>query len=607
MFKKIFFLLLLFPILSFSLNKYKIEFEIDFKEKTITGKGILNFTNTYNFPLKNLYFNLYQNGFQEDSTLWKEGIFLNSYKDKYKDDAFSFTNIQKILVNKNLADFRFISPEDENNSDETLLELDLDNVLFPEETAEVEIYFVTKLHRYYFRNGFSDDSLYLMQWYPKLCVFEQGKWKVHQFHSFTEFYGEFLDFEIDFEVPLEWKVVGTGKVIEEESKGFKKIKINAENVHDVAIVLSRELKKIKKIIDIIPDSPVELDIFIPSEYNYKIPRIMDILKKCFQFYNDWIGPYLYSNFTIVFPSWSTAQGRVGMEYPQLILCGINHLEPENSFGLEYVIAHEFAHQYFYGLLASDEVDEPWLDEGFTTYISSTFIQKNYPIYKVPLPKILKYGVVKSLEMDFFLKINSYYYFDQGNGYFLIPGWQHPDYLEYRIYSYNKPAMALKTLEKYEGEEKMKDFLQDYFSSFSFLHPHTEDVIKLIEKKFGMLWAQNFYNLSSKPQRIDYSAEILSEKKFLVRRSGEFIVPVEILVYFKDNTQKTLKWDGIKSFQIFDFKDKEVKKVILDPQGKIFLDLNPLNNVSHQKKCKSNFFCYFFSKAILLFESLICWF
>lgn len=607
MFKRAIFFLFLFPVFSFGLNKYKIEFSIDFKEKTITGKGILTFTNTYNFPIKNLYFNLYQNGFNENSTLWNESNYLSLQKNRFGEEAFSYTNIQKILVDKNLAGFRFIAPEDNNVQDKTLLEVEMNRVLFPEETAEVEIYFTTRFHKFYFRSGYTEDSFYLMQWYPKLCVFEQGKWKAHQFHSFTEFFGEFLDFEIDFEIPEEWEVVGTGKIVEEESAGSKKVKIYAENVHDVAIVLSRELKKVKKNIDVIPDNPVELDIFIPSEYNYKIPRIVDILKKSFQFYNEWIGPYLYPNFTIVFPSWSTAQGSMGMEYPQLILCGVRHLEQKNSYNLEYVIAHELAHQYFYGLLASDEVDEPWLDEGFTTYISSTFIQKTYPPSNVPLPKFLKYGITSPLKMDFFLRVNLSYYHDKGTGDFLIPGWQYPDYLEYRIYSYNKPAMALKTLEKYFGEDKMKAFLQDYFSTYSFLHPHTEDVIKLIEKNFGVIWAQNFYNLSNKPQKIDYSIELLSEEKFVVRRNGEFIVPVKILVDFEDKGQKTLEYDGIKSFQVFELKDRRIKKVTLDPDGNILLDLNPLNNFSCQKKYRPSFFWNFFSKAILLFESLICWF
>lgn len=579
--------------------------EIDFKEKNIKGRGILNFTNTYNFPLKNLYFNIYQNAFQEKSTLMEESTFLDSYFDRYKDEAKAYTHIQNILINKNLTNFRFVSPEDSNSNDKTLLEVDLIEPLFPEGSIEVEINFITKLHRFFFRSGYSDNSFYLMQWYPKLCVFEQGSWKAHQFHSFTEFYGEFLDFEIEFKLPLEWDLVSTGKIIEEKIPEGKKIKVLAENVHDVALVISRELKKIKKNINLIQDNPIELNIFIPSEYNYRVPRIVNILENSFKFYNEWIGPYLYSSFSCVFPTWNTAQGEVGMEYPQLILCGTKHLE--RPLFLEYVIAHELGHQYFYGLIASDEVGEPWLDEGFTTYVSSTFIQKNYPPYRTFLPKILKFCVLKPFEMDFFLKINSFYYYDKGTGYFSLPGWQHPDYEDYRIYAYNKPAMALKTLEKFSGEEKMKIFLQDYFENFSFLHPHTEDLLKLIEKNFGIGWAQNFYNLSYKPQTIDYSVEIISKEKLILRRYGEFYVPVDLMVYFEDNSQKKLTWDGLKSFNVYNFKGKVIKKAILDPERKILLDLNPQNNVALYKKQTLSFFHYFFSRTILLFESLICWF
>lgn len=605
MFKNIIYFIIFLPSFLLGLNKYKIEFETDFQEKLIKGKTLLTFTNTYNFPIKNLYFNLYQNGFKKGSSLWKESSFLENYVKKYGEDSFSFTEIKKIIIENNEIQFNFIWPDDGNIEDKTLIEVPLSSILFPENTINVEIYWETKLHRFYLRNGFTDETLFLMQWYPKLCVFEKRKWNIHQFHYFTEFYGEFCDFEIEFKIPIDWNVVVTGNITEENFADDKFIKIVSENVHDVAIVISKELKKIKKNINIMPDNPVEVNIFIPPEYNYKVPKIMDILERCFKFYNEWIGPYLYSNFSIVFPTWDAVRGSAGMEYPQLIICGIKHFN--FSTALEYVIAHEFAHQYFYGFLASNEVEEPWLDEGFTTYISSTFIEKEYLKYKVNLPLLLKLTAIKPLYWNGFELINLNYYKDDGIGQFSLSGYMHPNYLSYRIYAYNKPAMALKTLEKYVGENQMKTFLQDYFSSFSFLHPHTDDVIKLIEKNFGRLWAENFYSLSFKPQLIDYQVELISKYKFVVKRYGEFYIPVEILVIFEDGTKEKVVWDGLKNFQIFSFENKKIKKVLLDPERKIFLDLNPLNNISNYKEKSAPFLSFFFSKITLLLESLICWF
>lgn len=607
MFKKFFYFFLFLPLFLFGLNKYNMDLEIDFSKKTINGKTILNFTNTYNFPIKSFYFNLYQNGFKEGSTLFKESDYFEIYMKKFKEEAFSSTEIKSISIGEKKLEYRFVSPDDGNLKDKTLLEVILPETLFPEDSTKIEIIWETKLHKYYFRSGYTDETLFLMQWYPKLGVFEGGKWRVHQFHSSTEFYGEFSDFEINFLIPPEWDLVGTGKIEEEKVPQGKKIKITAENVHDVGIVLSKELKKIKKNINIPQDNPVEISIFIPSEYNYKIPRIMDILIKSFGFYNDWIGPYLYSNFSIVFPPWEASQGRAGMEYPQLILCGVKHFQHKNSLDLEYVIAHEFAHQYFYGLIASNEVDEPWLDEGFTTYVSSKFLEKYFPIYKIDLPFFLKINVLKPLQMNPFEAINLNYYNDDGIAQFSMPGYQHPDYNRYRIYAYNKPAMALKTLEKYFNEEQMKKFLQDYFSSFSFLHPHSEDVINLIEKNFGIIWAQNFYNLCYKPQIIDYEAEVISDRQFLVKKYGELYIPLEIKVLFKDGTSENINIENIKNFQIFKYEEKTIKKVILDPERKILLDLNPLNNIAKNEKKGKTFFYFFFSKINLLLESLICLF
>ncbi len=606
MFKK-FVYFLLFPSFVFSLNKYNMDIAIDLSKKILSGKETINFTNTFNFPINSLYFNLYQNGFQEDSTLWKESDFLDGYKEKFGEEAFSYTEILNILFEKNIVEYRFVSPEDGNLKDKTLIEVILPRTIFPEETIELEIYFKTKLHRFYLRSGYSKESIFLMQWYPKMAVFESGKWIAHQFHLFTEFYGEFSDFEINFKIPFEWEVVSTGKIFEEKGREGKNIKIIAENVHDVAIALSRELKKIKRNISITEDNPIEINIFVPSEYVYKIPKVMDILAKAFNFYNEWIGPYLYNNFSCLFPPWHTSQGQIGMEYPQLIMCGIKHFEDKRSLSLEYVIAHEFAHQYFYGLIASDEVEDPWLDEGFTTYVSSKFLEKNFGDIKINMPLLLKFNSLKNFYINPFLYINLNYYNDEGIGKFALAGYQYPNYLNYRIYAYNKPAMALKTLENYAGEEKMKIFLQDYFSNYSFLHPHTENLLKLIEKNFGIGWAQNFYNLANKPQLIDYSVEIISENKFFVKRKGEFFVPLQILVIFSDKTKETINWDGYKNFQIFTFQNKKINKVIIDPENKVLLDVNPSNNIANFKKEKNDLFFFIFSKIILLLEGMLCWF
>ncbi len=607
MFKKFLFFISFFPLSIFCLNKYVIEIDLDMDKKIIKGNTNLTITNTYEFPLKTLHFNLYPNGFKEGSSLFHFEDYLSRYIKKFGEEAFSYLKIKSILLENIELKYKFISSEDSNLKDETLAEVELPQPLFPGETINLIIIWETKLHRYYLRSGYSRDSFFLMQWYPKLAVFEGGKWKSHQFHLYTEFYGEFTDFEIHFKVQKEYEIGSTGKIYEEMEENLKNVKIVAENVHDIAIVISKELKKVKKQIQITKDNPVDIEILIPSEYLYKIPKVMAILKGVFDFYNEWVGPYLYSNFTIVFPTWETVHGEAGMEYPQLIMCGIKHFERKGSLELEYVIAHEFGHQYFYGFLASDEVEEPWLDEGFTTYTSSKFLEKNYPSYRVNLPLFLELTMTKPLKIDSFKAVNLYYFRDKGISSFKFLGYLYPKYEDYRIYAYNKPAMALKTLENYVGEEQMKIFFEDYFSSFSFLHPHTEDLIDLIEKNFGMGWAQNFYSLSNKSQIIDYEVEILSKNKFVIKKYGDIYLPLEVEVYFNDGTKEKINLDLQKNFSTFSYGKKEIKKVILDPKGKIALDLNPKNNIAHSKTKKIPYLSFFFSKINLFFLSVICWF
>jgi len=284
---------------------------------------------------------------------------------------------------------------------------------------------------------------------------------------------------------------------------------------------------------------------------------------------------------------------------------------------ESVTVHEFGHQFWYGLVGNNEFEEPWLDEGFNTYSQDRVLMhgwsetpfqyenspwRGYDMYlggrgagtSVGIPVVVQ--EVPSLRL---LTGNVQLRRSGKNDPMARKSWEYLD--SYGLNAYTKPALTLHTLERYVGEEMMYRIMRTYHHRFRFRHPTSADFIKTVEEVTGKDMAWFFDQTWFSSDLFDYelySIENTSipapsgvidggtvdtdENTYLstvvVRRLGEAVAPVNILVTFEDGTTKVFDWDGKDRWTKLSLSgDVRVSSAIVDPYRKLLLDVNWVNN------------------------------
>jgi hypothetical protein len=292
-----------------------------------------------------------------------------------------------------------------------------------------------------------------------------------------------------------------------------------------------------------------------------------------------------------------------MEYPTLFTSMAFGFLPEGLLMPEMITIHEFGHGYWYGIVASNEFEEPWLDEGINSYSEVKAMAKyygtktsmiNFAGIKLGDVDLQRMQVIAVTKLDPILK-KSWEYYNSGS---------------YSVNNYSRPAITLLTLENYLGEAVMSDVMRTYYERWKFRHPRTEDFIAVAEEVSGHDLEWFFDQFFRTADTLDYAVDrvrsreidepegilkdqFVEEKKdkmfrneVVILRKGELTFPQEILVMFEDGTEIRETWDGMDRWKRFVYeKPVKLKFAQLDPENKILLDSNFVNNSKTLKKEK----------------------
>ncbi len=600
------------------ITNYKINADLNTETKIITGQMTLSWRNPSGDTVSTLQFHMYLNAFKNtESTFVKESGGQLRGKKIDDDDSISWGWIDIVKMEAEQGfdltrNMSFIHPDDDNVNDRTVLEVALNKPVLPNETITLNIEFVSKLPKIFARTGFSNNYFLVAQWFPKIGVYEpagmrfakKGGWNCHQFHGHSEFYANFSNYEVDITVPETFVVGSVGSLVNKiyNLDGLVTLKYIATNVVDFAWTAS-------PIFEVVEDNwnDVEIMVYLQPEHAYLADRHIESVKAALSYFDEHLGKYPYSTITIVDPPISGA-GSGGMEYPTFITAGSFWGLPAGLRMIEMVTIHEFGHNYFMGLLASNEFEEAWLDEGFNTYFEGRIMDDAY-------------GKNRS-----FIDFGKFYFGDrvfQRLGYTGMSNpkiaevfryaWEYP-HGGYSSLSYNKTATWLATLEGLVGIETMDEIMQTYFERWKFKHPCANDFIEIVNeivpKNLGNKYGENmnwFFdevlygsnvcdyklaaisNKSVKPplgilddiiERPDTTAEgeKLYDSKVIIHRLGEVIMPVEILIHFDNGDEVLELWDGKSRTKEFSYERTEkIEWAKVDPNEKITIDINWLNN------------------------------
>jgi Peptidase family M1 domain len=582
-----------------------VHYEIDAKynptNHTVDATEVLTYHNLTGQALDHFPFHLYQNAFQPNATFVRDAKLMGSRDTAYEkwEPKYSGSEVIKRIEVAGQGDLtqnlQFIAPDDNNKDDKTVVDLRLAKPVPAGAFVQFKISFQTKFPETQARSGWKRDFVLGGQWFPKVAVWWHGAWNAHQYHNTTEFFADFGVYDVKLTVPQNQVVGASGVEVSSvnNSDGTKTVTYHGDDIHDFAWTASPRYQ-VKESIYQAQMGPVKLRFLMQPAHWSQVERHERITRQTLDRFESWYGPYPYKTLTVVDPEPDSAAG--GMEYPTFITAGTTWWMPEGFHTVEGVVEHEFGHQYWYGMVATNEFEDAWMDEGINSYtevkVLDSILGKKTSILNFAGAT---YGEPED-QRDFYISVAD-----------LDPMAQYAfAYVNSNSYggiTYGKTASVLLTLEGIIGQDTMNKAMQTYFMKYRFTHPTKEDFLKTLEEVSGKDLRWYFNQAVYGSQVLDY--EVLNADSFpvnwfeekkkdkakkdakdetvyqsyvTIHRKGDFIMPIDIEVKFENGEKVREHWDGQTRWTRFGYQRKsKVASVEIDPDHTIHLDRNRFND------------------------------
>lgn len=420
------------------LSRYELFVIYDADNRTLTGTAELDYFNDTQNELSDLKFNLYGNAY-------REGALYAPVSATYETAAYyggkSYGGMEITNV-ENCAGWT-ISGDDEN-----ILVVNLTAPLYPEERVTVKISYTLTLAEVNHRTGVTQNAVNLGNFYPVLCAYSSAGFVECNYYSLGDpFLSACADYSVTLDIPAEYTAATSGKLSGESTTGGrKKCSYILENARDFAAVLSDKFEVVSQSVN-----GVEISYYHVSDENPQVS--LSAAADSVQFFSTLFGDYAYPTLSVVQTDFCYG----GMEYPALTMIA-SGLDSDSSV---YTIVHENAHQWWYAMVGSDQMNCAWQDEGLAEYSTLMFFE-NYTGYGFTRTGLV--GTATKAYRAFFSvlgQLNGTVDTSMSRGLGDFSG----EY-EYVNVTYNKGLLLFETLRESLGDEKFIAGLRSYFTQFS---------------------------------------------------------------------------------------------------------------------------------------------
>jgi hypothetical protein len=445
------------------------------------------------------------------------------------------------------------------------------------------------------RLGHVGQSYQITQWYPKPAVYDGNGWNYMPYLNQGEFYSEFGSFDVSITVPknyvlgatgdlvngeqeTEWlnqKVKETGAITSFDKKDMafpasesetKTLEFKQSNVHDFAWFCDKRYHVLKGEIET-PHTKHKVTTwaFFTNAEGDLWKKSISYINDAIYYYSLWNGDYPYNHCTAVD---GTISAGTGMEYPNITVIGTSR----NPFQLDVVITHEVGHNWFYGMLGSNERIHPWMDEGINSFDELRYVEMKYPEAKLA-------GQFGNIKAGSFFDLGRY---KQKSQYYLsylfsavtnsdqpieAPAYDYTE-LNYGGIVYGKTPAAFDYLMTYIGEKKMDEAMQKYFDEWHFKHPQPNDLRKILEDVSGKNLSWFFDDLIGSTKKLDYKIAFAHKNPdgswdLGVKNAGAINGPVFIQGIKNKNLVGELNYNGFPGKQVLTFPSADVDYFKID--------------------------------------------
>jgi hypothetical protein len=511
---------------------YKMDVDINTEDFTYTGSQELSYTNNSPETIDRVYYHLFLNAFQPDSEMDVRSRTISDPDRRVGSRIQKLTKEEQghLHVMNMTQDGSVLRPMEEG----TILVVPLAKPLAPGSTTKFVLDFEGQVPLQVRRSGrdnAEDIALSMTQWYPKMAEFDKYGWNTSPYIA-REFHGVWGNFDVKLTLDKDYTVGGTGYLQNPTEIGHGYDVANsgpkpgdngkltwhfkAPMVHDFAWGADPDF--VHDVYD--GANGVKLHFLYKNDPSIKEnwKKLQPITNEFLKYFNEHVGDYPYKQYSVI------QGGDGGMEYAMCTL-----ITGRRQFGsLAGVTAHEFAHSWFNHVLATNESKDEWMDEGFTTYISTLAMNE---IFKenTENPHDRSYG--------------SYIFL--ANSGLEQPATTHADRYDsnraYGIIAYSKGAVFLAQLGYIVGEEKRDEIIKEYYNTWKFKHPDPNDFKRVAERVsgFDLEWYLRDFIMTT--NTIDYSIEDMTDTdgvtKVMLERKGLMPMPLDVQVTLKDGTKK----------------------------------------------------------------------
>ncbi|HEV8325025.1 MAG TPA: M1 family metallopeptidase [Myxococcota bacterium] len=605
-----------------AIASYDLDAHLDAGSRSVSGRERITWTNTTHAPTATLCLHLYLNAFRNsETTFLTESAGKHRRWDFYDDpDPWGWIDVASMTTapaaGAPATPVRFTAAG-------TIGYAVLPAPAAPGATVALDVEFQARLPRVFARTGYADTArgrfFMVAQWFPKVGVLGDGGWTCDDFHASTEFFADYGNYTVRIDAPAEDVVAAPGEPLAPAARfpfdaaappapGRAVHTFHVAGVHDFAFAAWPGFAERTRA----GPGGVEIRLFYPPENESYADRHLDVAARAMADMGARLRPYPYARLTIVDPPFE-ASGAGGMEYPTLITVWSDRWLPAggNAAALGVTI-HEFAHQYFYGLFASNEPREAWLDEGMATYVTGLVADDLWGADRSALD--LGFARLGYFEAARARYVGARKLLDP----VLLDAWRYRDLTDYGVASYARTALAMRTLQGIVGDAAMARGLRLYAERAAFTHPSTPDLVRALSDGAGTDLGWFFDAVIRRPGEVDYAAgDVRSERRRLprgvfpadtpvagtavlaaageveppvwetsidVERRGDVVLPVDVLAVFEDGTEVRGTWTRDEQLaspsawrRLTFTTEVPLVRVEVDPDRKLLLDRSFTNN------------------------------
>lgn len=589
---------------------YRMEVRLDDKAHSLSATQQIQYINNSPASLDVIWFHLWPNAYKDNSTALAQQLIRQKRTDLYysKPEDRGYIDSLDFKVNGRTVKWEY----DLQHKD--ICRLILNEPLRSLDTITITTPFYVKIpNASISRLGHNDQAYYITQWYPKPAVYDNAGWHPMPYLDQGEFYSEFGSFDVKITLPDNYLLAATGdridaaeeedflnrKVMEtlerldksdyrktdmgfpESSAKQKTIQFRQYRVHDFAWFADKRFNVVHDQIEL-PTTRRTVDtwVFFTNKNAELWKSAITYVNESTLFYSYFVGDYPYNHVTAVD---GTIMAGGGMEYPNITVIG----DMTRVQDLDATIAHEVGHNWFYGVLASNERDVPFMDEGVNSFYELRYLRAKYPL--------LKFTDYIGQDSTFrFMGLNKLPYWREKEATFMLAQRAHLDQPanlhseDYTLFNYGsiiygKTPVSFDYLLEYMGPENFDKAMKFYYEQFRFKHPQPNDLFKTLNFYSGKDLGWFSSDLIGSKKHIDYKIKRVRQNKdgsfsVLVKNKTGLASPLNIYGY-KDGQPVGMVWyDGFEKKRVLEFPPSDVDLFKLDGLDRM-PDINRKNNIS----------------------------